>query len=146
MHQADTLVRTLWFGFNKDHFFFRLDLKHAYTEEAFPQVRDFKITLKFVSPLARVLSVSFVGGGENPLVSLADENGVALSTLGAEAKARRVFEMSLPFERLGYAPGSEVQFMAFLSIKDEEVEHWPTSAPLVFKIPAEDFEANLWNV
>ena len=134
MNIANPLVKTLFFGFDRDHVFLRIDTKkHArtYFETGF--------ALRFELQCgSRSLQVEIGFDGEAPeMKGLPPGGGAAVG---------RIIECRLPLAALNALEGGEFQLRLFWSFNGQPFQSIPASGPLPLKVPGARDYAAFWQV
>ncbi len=134
MNIANPLVKTLFFGFDRDHVFLRIDTKkHArtYFETGFS------------------LRLQLQGGGRSLQGEIGfDGEAPEICGLppGAAAAVGRIIEWRLPLAALEAGEGSEFQLQTFWSFNGQPFQTIPAGGPLTLKVPGARDYAAYWQV
>jgi alpha-amylase/alpha-mannosidase (GH57 family) len=153
MHQVDAVVSHIYYGFDLDHLYIRLDT-------TVPLIGDGALPLSFVvhflKPHPHRFEIDSLPDGKTRAVLYArdEEPSHPTGTAGEWRKVREVstvavgeiVEAGIPFDLLRMSPNEEVQFFLVLRKDGEEIERWPQRGYLSFEVPTEDFEAQRWCV
>ncbi len=134
MNIANPLVKTLFFGFDRDHVFLRIDTKkHArtYFETGFS------------------LRLELQGNGRNLQCEMGFY-GEAPETKGlppgAAAAVGRIIEWRLPLAALNVVEGGEFRLQMFWSFNGQPFQSIPAHEPLTLKVPGARDYAAYWQV
>ncbi|MFH0793736.1 MAG: glycoside hydrolase family 57 protein [bacterium] len=147
MHMADTRLRRLFFGFDKDNLFLRLDCDpncacHEKVKETEVSVLignsdEWEITFSMSecrkgasSPIRvhRVGSKLPPGGGSD----------MGVSAMGS------IIEIALPREQYRLLPRSDFTLQVVLRVSGREILRLPPREPVILRAPREGFEELLW--
>jgi hypothetical protein len=134
MNIANPLVKTFFFGFDRDHFFLRIDTKknaRTYFENGF----SLRLTLQ--------------GGGESWQGEIGFEGqvpAIAASPDGAANAVGRIIEWRVPFGALKISEGSEIQLQLHWSFQGQPFQAIPAPGPLRLKVPSAKDYAAFWQV
>ncbi|WP_018290953.1 glycoside hydrolase family 57 protein [Verrucomicrobium sp. 3C] len=138
MFQANRLGQKLYFGFDEEHFYLRLDLAGAPEE----------VEVEFLSPHIRRVIASVLPNGswkvrtehsdDAVLFSVADERGAAAW--------EDFFVLMVPVGALGWQEKDPVSFFVRLLRERLALERYPERGTIDFCFPSKDFEARQWFV
>lgn len=152
MHQTQYLLRRLYFGFDLEKFFFRVDADRSVLK---PSEGDTVVLkLKLITEETWVVTVPLqekpaeTAGGRARPVPLEREVRGALEGAGTTGPAAvgTVVELAVPFADLGVTPGQEVHFYVTLEVNGRELERCPSRSPIRTQVPQSDFETRMWVV
>jgi alpha-amylase/alpha-mannosidase (GH57 family) len=134
MNIANPLVKTLFFGFDRDHVFLRIDTKknaRTYFENGFS------------------LRLSLLGSGESWQGQIGFDGQAPTMmnfSVGSSGAVGRIIELKIPLSTLNVKPGGEFQMQLFWFFQDHPFQTIPTLEPLKIKVPnAKDYAA-FWQV
>jgi alpha-amylase/alpha-mannosidase (GH57 family) len=139
MHQADAIIRRIYYGFDLETLFVRLDPAGRMEPK---EMRKLSFDLHFVEPAGVRARLWFEKEGIRGILS---RNGEAEEAL-ANVAWSRIMELAIPFARLNVSVGDRVSFFVRVERKGMELEKWPLGSPLSFHVPSEHFEAIMWSV
>ncbi len=139
MHQADSLIRRIYYGFDLDTFYLRMDPTRNLDSELF---QSLTFQVHFVNPPEVRIVAFFEEGKLRAKLLRGEEQGRELSMLAYD----RIIEMGIPFARLNVGVGEQVSFFILVKRAQVELEKWPLGAYLSFQVPSKDFEAIMWSV
>jgi len=148
MYRSERYVAGMFYGFNLDHLFLRLDPATELTE--LPE--DVEVLVELEAGEKRSFRVRFPYhfGAENLsyiLYRLSPEHEEAAEVgRSGSVAARRILEMAIPFEWLGTAPEEEVRIHVELKRKGLLVERIPRSGFISIQMPNPNFERINWSV
>ncbi|VVM06089.1 hypothetical protein MAMC_00942 [Methylacidimicrobium cyclopophantes] len=138
MFQSHRLGQKLYFGFDEEHFYLRLDLAAAPEE----------IEVEFLAPQFRRVTASVLPSGswrvrtessdDAVLFENADERGVAAW--------EDFFVLMVPIAALGWKERDAVSFFVRLLRDRLVLERYPERGTIDFFFPSKDFEARQWFV
>jgi len=139
MHQADSLIRRIYYGFDLDTFYLRLDPTQSLDQELF---QELTFQIHFVEPQGVRVIASFDGGKLRATLMRGEEKMQELTLLAYD----QIIEMGIPFTKLHVNIGDPVSFFLLVKREKVELEKWPLGAYLSFQVPSKDFEAIMWSV
>lgn len=141
MYQGMRRLGHIYYGFDLENFFLRLD---PCPEQNDTETLDVRVHL--LAPLRRVVAFPF----HDPKVAAVYEEAEdgSLIPLGEieSVAARKIIELKAPFDLLGLKPNNEVQFVVKLYEGPLEIERHPHDGFISFSVPDESFEARHWSV
>jgi len=139
MHQSDSIVQRIYYGFDLTNFFLRLDPSQRLDPSLF---RELSIQVHFIKPQGRRLLVGFDQGRIQARLVEKGKTGEKISQIAHD----QIIEIGIPFSKLGVSVGERVRFFVLVRRKNMELEKWPLGADLSFEVPSRDFEEIMWSV
>jgi hypothetical protein len=136
------LIETIYFGFNPENFYLRLDaLKKDVT---FSLRDDEEIVIYLHDNAAKYKLRLFFDGGRYQMQFVNNpEEGYSNGSHKVEFAVRNVFEMGLGFKDLGFAPGEKITIIVTVLRRNIEVRHY---SHMMFVVPDETYERQMWSV
>jgi alpha-amylase/alpha-mannosidase (GH57 family) len=139
MHKSESIISTVYYGFNKDSLFLRLDSMIPFRDLA----EDMKLSIDVTKPFqSRVLIVlkpaplaEQLEKHEGGWLKIQDIPDVAIDD---------IFEMKIPFSALHAREKDEISFSVSVLKNGEEIERCPFRGHITFAVPTPDFEAMMW--
>jgi alpha-amylase/alpha-mannosidase (GH57 family) len=139
MHSSDRMLQSLYYGYNKNSFFIRIDgvqdLSRLLKEDDLLNLhliydRDYRLPLQ-------------VKNDEGLL--LVKENGVWMPTNSfCSWKISKTCEISIPLDSIKLKAGSKL-FVSITLVRDnEEIGRWPSDAPLMLYYAGAEIELDNW--
>ena len=145
MHRAEGFISGLYFGFDLQHLYFRLDpiLREP---NHFPSLQ-FHIRFSNPRKCQIIFPVQFPEGGEQSFTLVKPSAGSSQPTdRFTTICSDQIIELSIPFAALQFQPKQRVDFFLQVQKEDLELERYPRSGYLSLVIPDQDFESTLWQV
>ncbi len=144
MYLGESLLEALYFGFDLQNFYLRLDFREKILEHL-SQETSIKVIL---AGSKHQVTVKFKPKAKDIQRTLTLERGpyhLYGSQAGKIAFAE-ILELAIPFENLGFVVGEKVYF--HLEVWENSLirERIPRSGCLVFTVPDENFEEVMWQV
>ncbi len=148
MHQRDTVIKNIYYGFSLDTFYVRIDpsieldcgpdgmMKGVTFEIDINKPFSFRIELSCLPDCTKCVSLLKLESGEH-FVKVKD-----IDTYGV----KKIIEVGVLFSDLNIKPKDEVNFTVALKKDGKELERWPKGGLISFNAPDEDFEASSWFV
>ena len=143
---ADSLIRDVYFGFDIDQLFVRIDTAgHAATDLA--QVHE--LHLHLADPFETTLRFHGFTGQPGPL-QLApvvyDDQELSGPLTGVQAAIDRIVELAVPFRLLHARPGTSFGLSLEVVSSQHSIDRAPRESHLMLTVPDEQFEQRLWQV
>lgn len=157
MHKEPERFRRLYFGFDLDRFYLRLDpnapeesrsvISADVPERAQPP-DDLEIHVHFIEPTPAKL-VFPIGLADPPQYMFwRSQDGMEflpVRTFDSICR-KKIIELAVPFKDLDVHPGARVHLVVKVMKGDIELERHPQDRPLAFTVPDHTFEATMWRV
>ncbi len=145
MHQAETVVRAIYYGFDIDSLHLRLDVGVDLENH---EAKDMHFGFVLLSPAPyKVKSVYDKGSGKYKLeiykgVNEAWELCKTVDTVGI----KHIVEMSVKFADIEAKAKDDIQLVAIVDKDSQELERWPRGGSINFAVPTADYLAEQWTV
>jgi hypothetical protein len=126
MHKTETLIEKVYYGFDRDALYIRLDGKNSMSE----LLSQFVVIVKFLEP-----------DGIKFMVKQKSED--------IRVGIGQVLEIAIPFSLLGVKENDEIGFIILLGkvdTPDEVIERIPLRGHIKVTVPGPYFEAIMWQV
>ena len=157
MHREPERFRRLYFGFDLERFYLRLDPnvpeepRNGTPPEAVgtaPPPDDLEIQVQFIEPTpAKLVFPIEVPDPPQYMLWRSDDGTEFLPVRTGDSICRKkVIELALPFKDLDLRPGARVHLVVKVMQGDIELERYPQDRPLAFTVPDHTFEATMWRV
>jgi alpha-amylase/alpha-mannosidase (GH57 family) len=137
MHGGPGLVSDLYYGFDLERLFLRLDFSARP-----PDGRALRIEILEPSP-ARLLLGSLASGAHQ--VERDGGAGGRAPLPGAECRIESVLELAVPFAALAWKPRDPVQLLVQILEGGRPVETLPEGDAIRFESPDESFDVSAWS-
>jgi alpha-amylase/alpha-mannosidase (GH57 family) len=134
------LISDLYFGFDTEQLFLRLDSRNGPFREQLADIQAIRVV--FLQPSG--FEVMVTHPSRKTPVALLSHNGAPVSGAGIEAAADLLFEMSVPFRGLTLKTEERVHFYIELIKDDEAVERVPHEGAIETSVPSADYELIMW--
>ncbi|MDD4179634.1 MAG: glycoside hydrolase family 57 protein [Candidatus Margulisbacteria bacterium] len=141
MHQIETLLREIHYGFSLSDLYVRLDLNLSLKSE---EARAFSFAVVTNMPASTKAEISYLPEARHYVCgfSKADEHLKQLESFGVG----RIIELGIPFSYLDAQPGQRVEFYIVVNKDGQEVERWPRNGGITVTVPTETYEEEQWYV
>ncbi len=135
MHKAGKFFEYLYYGFNLENFYVRLDA----ADRIAASKEKLEIELKFID-----------GDRAGEIKFFIDKNGIEAKNMDAQTvkfAAADIFEARIPFAGMGeLAAGNEIKFQVFIYKNGEIMERIPEKGVVAIQLPDEKFDMYNWRV
>ncbi len=140
MHMTESLISRLYYGFDRDTLFIRVDPKGSF--DAFPE--GSVLSVEIIKPLPFRVDIPLVKGARGKLFerSGAGWSGVRDIT---DVAIDEVLECAIPFSAIGAKERDELNIFVTVMKEDEQCERCPWRGYITVTVPTPDFEAMMWS-
>lgn len=140
MHKSESLISSVYYGFNKDTLFIRVDPKSPFAE--------FAAGMEFVVITSRPadIKIAYPISGEKKAAELfekTDEQWKKVKEI-SEVAMLDIFEIGVSFADLKAREKDEINLFISIRKDGEEIERCPWRGHISVTAPTEDFEALMW--
>lgn len=140
MHRSESLLHKVYFGFNRDYLFLRVDPSIPFSEFG----DDTELSILVSQPAQRRITCPVKGNQIRGVLYEKIGNEWKVSGEVDDAAVRDIFEIGIPFRRLGASEKDEMHLVVSLNRMGEEIERCPWRGYLSLIVPTENFEATMW--
>jgi alpha-amylase/alpha-mannosidase (GH57 family) len=152
MHKADSMISDLYYGFDKDKMYIRLD-----PVIPFEQIEEkLAFCIDIIGPAA--YKILFNPAGKYGLLFSAKDEDWVVTGICLEASQADIFEIAIPFESIHASENDEIQFALEVikggteiisstmlpDLSEKILERCPTRGCIRMKVPPPDFEKIMW--
>jgi alpha-amylase/alpha-mannosidase (GH57 family) len=139
MHAGPGLASQLYFGFDREHLFVRLDFAAGVPPGAAHGLR-----LDFVEPAVGRVEVARLAPGTSPVFHVATGGEVG-EMEGAACHLETILELSLPRGPLQLVPGQPLEMVVQILDQGRVLETVPPGDAVRVTVPDESFDAEVWS-
>jgi alpha-amylase/alpha-mannosidase (GH57 family) len=139
MHKAESILSNLYYGFNKDNLFLRIDPAIPFIE--LPDNTKFSINIVKPSQIKIIISVKPSLKAE--LFRKSNETWEKIKDI-SDVAVQDIFELGIPFIDLNAGEKDEINLFISIIKNGEEIERCPWRGYIVLTVPTPDFEAIMW--
>jgi hypothetical protein len=139
MHKAESILTTLYYGFNKDKLFLRLDPAIPFSELA----DDTTFCINLIKPGPVKIVVSVKPSLKAEVFKKSEGEWLKIKDI-IEVAAQDILELGISFRDLDAREKEEINFFVFVLLNGEETERHPWRGYISVTVPTPDFEAFLW--
>ncbi len=138
MFQSNRLGQKLYFGFDEECFYLRLDLAAAPEE----------VEVEFLAPQIRRVTAAVLPSGSWKVRTELSEDAVLFAPVDERGTAawEDFFVLMVPVATLGWRENDSVSFFVRLLREKLVLERYPERGTIDFPFPSKDFEARQWFV
>ncbi|RJQ41674.1 MAG: glycoside hydrolase [Nitrospiraceae bacterium] len=140
MHKAESLVSYIYYGFNQNTLFLRIDPKTSFND--FPPDTTFSINIS--KPFAFRINVSNRDGlAQAGLFEKKNGEWEKMKDI-TEAAMQDVLEIAIPFKDIKAKAEDELNLFITAYRNGDEIERCPWRGNISVTVPTPDFEATMW--
>jgi hypothetical protein len=139
MHKAESILSILYYGFNKDSLFLRLDPSIPFSD--FPE--DTKIVINLIRQSQMKIEASLKPLPQAELFIKSDNEWKKIKDI-TDVAVQDIFEIGIPFIDLDAREKDEINLYISVVKNGEEIERCPWRGFITVTVPTPDFEAMLW--
>jgi alpha-amylase/alpha-mannosidase (GH57 family) len=144
MHQAESIFKEIYFGFDLTTLFLRIDLNPVWEEAHRNEPRE--LNIRFLQTQQRLIRIrAFL---PEPVIDFygldLQERWTVIRNHGLKGAVHKIIELAIPFKDLGVFAKDELQFWLFMKKGDRELERCPRQGPVSTQVPGEEFIAGNW--
>jgi len=132
-------VTAVYFGFDAENLFFRIDVAGSARERIAPGT---SLSIVFLHPKERRITATGLPDARS--LEVRGEGDKLLTNSMTSVAVDEIVELSCPFSTLGFVAEEAVEFFVELSREGTLVERLPLSAPLTFTVPGKTFGLENW--
>ncbi len=141
MSMADEgLITNLYFGFDTERLYLRLDARDGPVRERLAKVGALRV--RFFQPES--FEVLVTDPSHKGAVGRLYHDEVPVAQAGVEAAGDVVFELAVPFYSLAVKTGDQIQFCVELLGDSSPVERVPNEGTIETAVPSPDYEMFMW--
>ncbi|OQX89949.1 MAG: hypothetical protein B6D65_00525 [candidate division Zixibacteria bacterium 4484_93] len=138
---AKPIVRKLYFGFDDNYFYIRLDL-HQKLNRMSDEVDGLRLV--FEEPVHCEIVLTIEPLGQEPVITV--KGDVSASDKDVLAKAVELVELAVSRELIGGSPGDRILYYIEMLDKGEVIERFPPGGKLLAVLPSADYNDEMWFV
>ncbi|OGW40968.1 MAG: hypothetical protein A2Y97_03270 [Nitrospirae bacterium RBG_13_39_12] len=139
MHKAESIFSSLYYGFNKNTFFIRIDPTIPFVELP----ADTKLSINFLKPSQVKIIVSIKPILKAELLINKDDTWVKSKDIHNVA-IQDIFEIGIPFNDLMAKENNEMILFVSIIKNGEEMERCPWRGCIILNVPTPHFESLMW--
>lgn len=143
MHKAETIFERIYYGFDRENLYIRLDPKRPLATATSP-------TGTVISPPTITSPLSEVLSGNILAIKFIRPPDLKITINSPLSKFRsavdEIIEIAIPFEGIGVKEGDEVGFIVILEKGEEIIERIPLRGYIKINVPGPYFEAIQWQI
>ncbi len=140
MHKSESFIRGLYYGFNKDNLYVRIDPSIPFTE----MQEHIIIYINIVHPFTFRIVFNLSESPSNATIyEMAAEKWVMAKHIENVA-AKDIFEIEIPFVDIKTQENDEIHFSVDIMRNGEEVERCPWRGYITVTVPTPHYETLMW--
>jgi len=147
MHQGRGLLKSIFYGFDTQTWFLRLDAHIAWSKWRSESGEDVGLIVRLAKDGVVYSLRFFINQGDIWQMSL-HKNDQQLEAIpeGMKWAVQDLFELAIPFEFTGAVPGQTWTLSVYTERKGLVLDIWPKAGYIPLTVPDKDFERRLWLV
>ncbi|MEW6685228.1 MAG: glycoside hydrolase family 57 protein [Candidatus Edwardsbacteria bacterium] len=126
MHRSESLIKEIYYGFNLQNFYLRLEPNFDTTLEI---IKNLSVIVEILSPVKKQFIFPLAGEKEKSRPSIA---------------IKRIIEIEIPFELIPVQAKQVIELVILTMKNGMELEKYPAESLISFPIPTADFENIQW--
>jgi alpha-amylase/alpha-mannosidase (GH57 family) len=139
MHKSESLISALYYGFNKDSLFIRLDPAAPFAE----MHERIIIRINIVHPFTfRITFDSLEDAAKAVMHEKVFDEWIFITHVHSAAKD--IFEIEIPFKDIKVTENNEIHFSIDIIKNGDEVERCPWRGYVSATVPSPDYETLMW--
>ncbi|MCL5271570.1 MAG: glycoside hydrolase family 57 protein [bacterium] len=147
MHQAESIVRALYFGFDNEKFYLRVDLNESW--RAARIVKGTELVVYLFGEANTKIHIPLTTSELRPAATVwREKTGGQWDNEGRhdELGVGAIVEAAFPLDRYRIIPLKMMHFQVAIEVEGRELERCPSRAPFAIRVPGETFEEEMWIV
>ncbi|MCX5799817.1 MAG: glycoside hydrolase family 57 protein [Candidatus Eisenbacteria bacterium] len=144
MRQALSVVRALYYGFDLNNLYVRVDTTTKPDSQEFSEIT---LVFEVAAPVRVRIKVRLGPDGRaEPRVSVEKRVDSTWEAIPASVRwaLADIVEFAIPFADAGLSPGRRVDAVLLVFREGMVIESWPAQEKLAFLVPSDDFESSIW--
>ena len=146
MHQTSQLIYRIYFGFNLESCYFRIDPKVSWDKIQTPEL-ELVIEILRPKPYRLVFGLTdLLSGKSDGMIWHREKDSWLPKSQHVTAGYKDFFETGVPFKLIEASTKEVVGFRVRIFKAGNSIETWPENELILFQVPDEDFERYDWQV
>jgi len=144
MHQSQGLILDIFYGFDKDNFYLRVDLDMPKEENDINELKllvDFSKEKRLEIPFSELLNKPI----KAPFYKVNKDGTLHLKKEIETVAFEKILEIGLPLELLEKKHGDEIEVSFIIKKEDAILQTCPSHGPIIIKVPPKDFDSIEWS-
>jgi alpha-amylase/alpha-mannosidase (GH57 family) len=145
MHQAETVVNGIYYGFDMTSFHVRLDLN---LDPKNSEAKELSFVVVVEHPKPYKIKATYNKDMNKYSIEIfksVNEQWVSGKNTGSVGVGK-IVEMSVSYEDVEVKPGDEIQMIVSVEKETQELERWPRGGSINFKAPDKDYLEKRWTI
>lgn len=139
MHISESLISRIYYGFNEDSLFIRVDPKGNFAD--FPE--DTTISIEIIRPSPFRVDIPLRKKTAAKLFGRSDGEWHEVKEV-ADVAVGDILECAIPFKDIKAKEHDELNIFLFIRRGDDEIERCPLRGYITITVPTADFESMMW--
>jgi alpha-amylase/alpha-mannosidase (GH57 family) len=143
MHQIETILSDIYYGFDLRNLFLRMDFSFDIDPA---EMRTLSFSVALVSPARHRADIFYVPQERRYACRLDKDGGGGVGKEIQGFGIGRIIEIGIPFNDLGVKAGDKIEFRVMVSKEGQELERWPKDGAIDLTVPSENYALEQWIV
>lgn len=139
MHMSESLISKIYYGFNRDTLFVRIDPRGSFDE--LPEKT--RLSVQIIKPFPFKLTVPLRDAKKADLFSRSDGEWILVKEV-TDVAVGEILECAIPFQDIKAKEHDELNIFISVHREGEEIERCPWRGYITVTVPTPDFEAIMW--
>ncbi len=140
MHMTESLISRIYYGFNQDTLFIRVDPRGAL--EAFPE--ESALSIEIIRPFPFRVDIPLRKGATAKLLGRSDGEWSEIREI-TDVAVDEILECAVPFSDIRAKERDELNIFITVRKEGEQFERCPWRGYITVTVPTPDFEAMMWS-
>lgn len=147
MHKGRGMLRDIFYGFDAQMFFLRIDSHIGWSEWQSEHGKDISLVIR-LAMAGTIYSFKFFVSQEGTWNMVLYKNDHQMDVMSSDVQwaIQDLFEFAVSFAFLGASPGQVWELSVYAEQHGLVLDMWPKTGYIVVTIPDRDFERRLWLV
>ncbi|MCE5312172.1 MAG: hypothetical protein LLF86_03370 [Nitrospiraceae bacterium] len=142
MHKSESTFSRIYYGFNKDNMYIRLDTSEPFYEMI--KTEPLTLTINITSPYTYKITCSLSADATKSVLSKKGSDGWTQTQAAIEAAVSDIFEIGLPFSEIGAKVDDMVHFSIDVARDSYSSERLPSRGHMSLTVPVPYYEDLMW--
>ncbi|MFH1783565.1 MAG: glycoside hydrolase family 57 protein [bacterium] len=147
MHQSESIVTGIYYGFNLERFFLRVDTTKPLSDKKYFEKVSFDFKFFFKSTTMKLkLEVNQSSQKQKAVLHKIEKDQDTVEKEIESVMIAKTVEMSIGFDELGVGAKDMVNLTLVVKKDGVEIERWPHNGVISLQVPGEDYLLDYWSV
>ena len=141
MFESSQLVEAIYYGFNLENLFIRLDFSSFLKEE----VGELQVLIHIHGKQDFDIQFQIPNPQQYEIYHIEDQNRTKIRTIQNAVIGEKIVEIKIPFHSLNLSAGDTLSFSVTITKNDIKFEEWPRHGLIQIIVPGKDYEDSMWS-